>query len=129
MRSALAAVLIIWAAPAFAEISVPSGQPVTLFEHFLETQEDGTTWYRLRYIAPQIARETGSVTYAAAEEDFLHLCTNDALVRLTEAGAEAGTIVISLMDRPVEFGASDPQATQFFEAFRRENATCIWEGF
>ena len=37
-------------------------------------------------------------------------------------------IVISLMDRLVDFGATNPDATQFFEAYRIEDGTCIWEG-
>jgi len=38
-------------------------------------------------------------------------------------------IVISMMDRPVVFGTSDPNATQFFEAFRIKEDSCEMDIF
>ncbi|MDH5531341.1 MAG: DUF6497 family protein, partial [Paracoccaceae bacterium] len=32
-------------------------------------------------------------------------------------------------DRVVPFGESDPEATQYFEAFSIADGTCIWEAF
>lgn len=125
----LCAALAVFATPAMAELAVPSGQDITLHELFLENQETGEVWFRLRYLTPEIARDAGSRTYSDVEPDFLHLCESEALPKLDEALLTADMIVISMMDRVVEFGATDPDATQFFEAFRREDARCIWEGF
>jgi len=38
-------------------------------------------------------------------------------------------IIIVLSDREVEFGVADPDATQYFEAYRPEDGACFWEGF
>lgn len=132
-RKSLAAVLslLLAVAPAYAQedqaIAVPSGQQITLTEQFLEPQENGEMWFRMRFLAPQIGTEDDQMTYEKSEADFLYLCQSVALKQLDEAGKSAQAIIITLMDRPVDFGASDPQATQFFEAFRPENATCMWE--
>ena len=37
-------------------------------------------------------------------------------------------VIVSMSDRPTEFGAAVPEATQFFEAYRIEKGVCIWEG-
>ncbi|MBY6138851.1 hypothetical protein KUV26_05315 [Leisingera daeponensis] len=112
-------------------ISVPSGQAVTLAEVLLDDApgQPGKTWARFRFLAPQIARGTGSVTYEAAAPDMDHLCDTLALPYLAEHGLEAARVVISLSDRAVPFGAQDPEATQFFEAYRPEGAACTWEAF
>lgn len=118
--------LFLTATPALA-IDVPSGQPMELQEVLVD--DLGTeTWLRFRFVAPEIAREGGSVTYATAEPDFMHLCETLALPYITEFALEGDVIVISLADRPTEFGTADREATQFFEAFRPVDNTCIWEG-
>ncbi|MEX0302131.1 MAG: DUF6497 family protein [Leisingera sp.] len=109
-------------------VAVPSGQPVTLAEVLLD-DAPGQTWARFRFVAPEIARESGSVSYEAAAPDMDHLCETLALPYLAEHGLEPARVVISLSDRMVPFGAQDPAATQFFEAYRFENASCMWEAF
>lgn len=61
--------------------------------------------------------------------DLTALCESFALPRIPATGPMPQQIVISLADRPVPFGQADPEATQFFEAFRPENGRCVWEGF
>lgn len=117
--------LILLAPPAFA-VEVPSGQPVTLQEVLID--DLGTeTWLRFRFIAPQIARKTGTVDYAKAEPDMAHLCQNLALSYIKDHALDGQMIVISLSDRETEFGQPDPDATQFFEAYRPVDNVCIWE--
>ena len=115
------------AGPALA-LDVPSGQPVELVEVLVEQQADGD-WVRFRFIAPHIAREGGTITYAEAEPDFAHLCESFAVPYIAQYELTADVVVISLADRAVEFGQADPEATQFFEAFRLEDGACIWEEF
>ncbi len=105
--------------------TVPSGQPVTLQDIFWE--EGDSLVLRVRFLTPQIAREGGTVNYDTAAKDMLHLC--DAVVRpQVEASDEKpDQIMISFSDIDVPFGQADPQATQFFEAYRIENGACIWE--
>ena len=89
---------------------MPSGQPVTLAEVLLDEApgQSGETWARFRFLAPQIARESGTVSYEAAAPDMDHLCGTIALPYLAEHGLSAARVVISLSDRMVPFGAQDP---------------------
>lgn len=119
------------AGPALAQsIAVPSGQPVTLFEVVAEDQVDlGQVWARFRFLAPQIARGTGTLSFEQAEADMLHLCQTVALPALAADTRQFDLVLVSLSDREVPFGAIDPEATQFFEGYRPEEATCILEEF
>lgn len=107
---------------------VPSGQPVTLHEVLVD-DVNAQKWLRFRFIAPQIARENGTIPYEVAEPDMEHLCQSTALPYMAEYELKADMIIISLSDQITEFGATNPDATQFFDAFRVENETCIWEAF
>lgn len=107
---------------------LPSGQRVTLKEVIREVVGD-EVWVRFRFLAPEIARKGGRVTFAMAEFDMLALCETVALPRLMAEGDKVAVIMISLSDRVLVFGEADPEATQYFEAYRPEGAACIWEGF
>lgn len=119
--------LILAATPALA-INVPSGQPLELQEVLVDRQ-DTQTWLRFRFVAPQIARDTGALDYADTVPDFLHLCDALAVPYMADYQLTGDMIVISLADRATEFGAPDPDVTQFFEAFRIRDGACIWEEF
>ncbi|TCP44053.1 DUF6497 family protein [Rhodovulum marinum] len=131
MSRHLAYALALCAAPAAAQVplDVPSGQPVT--HHDTITGEPGPAGLtvRFRFIAPQIARDAGTMPFEIAAGDMEYLCETFALPRLPGIGPQVSQIVVTLMDRPVTFGDPDPQATQFFEAYRPEDGRCIWEGF
>ena len=106
---------------------LPSGQNVSLME--VRSDDLGTdTWLRFRFLAPAIARDSGVVDFAGAEADMAHLCAHVAVPYVAEHGSDAGLVVISLSDRALAFGESDPAATQYFDAFRVEGDRCIWEG-
>nr|WP_244995944.1 DUF6497 family protein [Pseudooceanicola nitratireducens] len=106
-------------------VSVPSGRALSLQEVREETQPDGTLWLRLRYVAPGMTR----ADRAAVADDFQALCQTDALRYQPQAPVTAAQAVISIAAAPMEFGVSNPEIPQFFEAFRLENGTCIWEAF
>ena len=125
---ALAAALSVGVQPAAAD-PLPSGQMVELIESILEAQPNGDTWLRLRYLAPAIAPGPGAVGFDTAADDMLALCRRDGLAMLQESSAAIALIVVSLADRRLAFGTSDPDAVQYFEAFRPENDDCIWEEF
>ncbi len=124
--TALATALSLTALPA-AAIDVPSGQPVELWEVLVDMVE-AETWLRFRFLAPQIARDGGGISFAQAEDDLAFLCNDVALPYMRDYTLDGDVIVISLLDRTVDFGASDPDATQFIDVFRPENGSCIWEG-
>ncbi|NEX45608.1 acetolactate synthase [Rhodobacter sp. ETT8] len=110
-------------------IAVPSGQPVALQDVIWNVPGPEGLAVRFRFVAPQIAREGGTIPYEVAAEDILHLCQTYALPRLAEFGPQPTQIIISMSDQPVPFGESAPQATQFFEAFTPQDDLCIWEIF
>lgn len=114
--------------PAAQAQTVPSGQPVTLTEVLQDTVGD-EAWLRFRFVAPQIARDAGTISYEQAEPDFAHLCDSVARPYLTEYTLNPDVIVITLMDRLVTFGTPDPEATQFIEAFRIADDACVWDEF
>ncbi|MFS4580279.1 DUF6497 family protein [Phaeobacter sp. C3_T13_0] len=120
-----------WAQPARAgslAIELPSGQTVDLQEVLLDDQT-GELWVRFRFLAPQIARGAAKISYEQAAPDMDHLCQSLALAYLREHALTPSRIVISLSDRAVEFGQADASATQFFESYRPDGDSCIWEAF
>lgn len=110
-------------------LAVPSGQAVSYLDTIAGEPGPSGPTLRVRFVAPQIAREGGTVGIAEAGADMLFLCENFALPRLAGIEPPVAQVIISLSDRPVEFGVPAPEATQFFEAYRPEGGACIWEGF
>lgn len=125
---ALALALALTSPLAADEIPVPSGQPVTLSEVLVD-EVGAETWLRFRFLAPQIARDGGTISYGQAAADMEQLCAAFALPYIAEWDLSGALIVISLSDRAVPFGQADPDATQFFDAFTVQDGTCMWEEF
>lgn len=109
-------------------VDVPSGIEVRLLE-VLRDDSMGELWLRFRYVAPRIGLGAGHITFDVAAIDIDHLCDVQAVPYVAEHGLDPARIVVSMSDRELEFGASDPSATQFFGAYRLENGRCIWEEF
>ncbi|MCA0869337.1 DUF6497 family protein [Seohaeicola saemankumensis] len=109
-------------------LPVPSGQDVFLSEVLIDNTP-GEIWVRFRFLAPRIGSDAGKVGYDVSAIDMDHLCQSLAVPYLSRHDLDPARVVISLSDRAVTFGASDPEATQFFEAYRLEGERCIWEGF
>jgi hypothetical protein len=123
---------------AFVPVPVPSGQRVLLAEVLLD-ESPGALWARFRFVAPEIRRsddvqagggtDAVAMTFERSAPDMDHLCDSLALEYLRQHDLAATMVVISLSDRPVTFGTQDPEATQFFEAYRPDGDSCIWEAF
>jgi len=106
-----------------------SGLKADLSEVLVDNVE-GETWLRFRFVAPAIDRAASdAVLFSQIEPDFTHLCRDFALPYEAKYTLDADMIVISISDRAVDFGTTDPDATQYFEQFRAEGRDCIWEGF
>ncbi|MEO0485804.1 MAG: DUF6497 family protein [Pseudomonadota bacterium] len=104
---------------------LPSGHDIRFQDSFYERQDDGALWARFRFVMPAIGAGVG---YDAVAGDFLTLCETYALPSL--AGQDIPEqIVISLAAQETEFGVSTPGVVQFFEAFRPESTSCMWEAF
>ncbi len=109
-------------------VEVPSGQPVEFYEVIRDVRGARGLAWRFRFVAPEIARNSGSINFETAARDMDHLCERFAIPRLPLMGPRPREVVISFSDRPLEFGEANPEITQFFEAYRIEDETCVWEG-
>lgn len=139
-RSALVAAALLWAGVAQATdgvqvtpgdgvtVEVPSGQSITLQEVVWNAPGTDGVATRFLFVAPAIA-PGGGIDFDTASTDMQHLCDAFALPRVMDNIPPPAQIVISLSDRPVPFGQSAPEATQFFESYSIENGACTWEMF
>ena len=129
---AMALVLAI-ASPATAQqdkakeerLVLPSGLEAVLQDVVSDRPGQGLT-YRFRFVAPEF---TGKEEFDSIMADLEYLCMSYARPRLPTLGPKPRQVVISLADRPVDFGVIDPDVAQVFEAYRVEDGTCIWEMF
>jgi hypothetical protein len=110
-------------------VAVPSGQALTLHEVIVDAPSPDTAIYRFRYLAPAIARDSGTMTFDTSIDDMQHLCDTYALPRLTAPLPEKLEVIVSFADIPVPFGETNPDATQFVVAFHIEDGRCILEPF
>jgi len=118
--------LPLWAGEA---ITVPSGQVVTLLEAVSNVPGSNGPALRFRFLAPAIARDLATIDAETAGSDMDHLCNTFALSNLPDDVSVPAEIIISLSDRNVPLGEDDPEATQFFNAYRIEDGACQWELF
>jgi hypothetical protein len=109
-----------------AGITLPSGMAVEPLDTIQNAPGPEGLTIRFRFLAPAIA---GTIADADTLADMTWLCETYALPRLPVTGPAPAQVIISLADRPIDFGVSDPQVTQFFEAFRPDGQTCAWEAF
>lgn len=122
--TALVAPLLLATGPLWAA-GAPAGDTVVLQEVLVD-QVGTETWLRFRFVAPRLAE--GGVEPEILAQQMTHLCDTLAIPYMAEYDLTGDVIVISLADRPTEFGVADPDATQFFEAYRPVDNACIWEG-
>lgn len=110
-------------------LAVPSGQAVSLIDVIQnEPGPDGMA-VRFRFLAPAIARDGGTVTADVADADMQFLCDAYALDRIANTGPQPQQIIISLLDRPVPFGETVPDATQFMQSYSIVDGACAWDVF
>lgn len=109
-------------------IPVPSGQPVRLTQVLVD-HGMGEAWAHFRFLAPALGAGQDAPPPLQVSQDMEYLCASFALPYLQAEAQEAARVIIALSDRVLDFGQSDPEATQFFETFRPEGPLCIWEAF
>jgi len=61
--------------------------------------------------------------------DFQVVCDEQVVPVLDANGLVPSQIVLSMSAVDTPFGQPAPDVLQFFEIFRPENGTCIWEEF
>jgi len=128
-----AAFALLCAAPALAEgaggIALPSGREVAFHDVIWGESGPAGLTLRFRFLEPGLAQALDEMDYDDLEADMAYLCETYALARIASTGPQPSQVVISISNRPVEFGEADPEAVQVFEAYTPEADGCIWEGF
>ncbi|WP_232831607.1 DUF6497 family protein [Pseudogemmobacter bohemicus] len=104
-------------------IALPSGKSIEWLDVRTDTAGVEGATARFRFIDKSLKPGEDR------SEDMQTLCDTFALERVAGMVPAPRQIVIMLADRPVPFGEADPEAVQLFEAYRLENAACIWEMF
>ncbi|WP_297780910.1 DUF6497 family protein [uncultured Roseovarius sp.] len=110
-------------------LPLPSGLVARIQEVLTDRPGVGLT-YRFRFVADGfegVSEEEAELETVLA--DLIWLCESYALPRLANTGPTPAQVVISLADRPSEFGVFDPTVIQVFEAYRPQDGACIWEMF
>ncbi|MEI4470036.1 DUF6497 family protein [Frigidibacter sp. MR17.24] len=126
----LAALLLLPAPALAAPIVTPSGLAVEWVETLQDAHGPEGLTARFRFLAPGIAGgEAAGLDLDAVSADMQWLCDSFALPRIATTGPQPRQIVISLADREMPFGETDPEATQFFEAYQPGEGACEWEMF
>ena len=123
------AVTFVYSLPLYATVQeVPSSQSVTLHEVLVD-MDKGENWRRFRFDAPSVGADKGKVSHDDAAKDIEHLCAAVAVPYIAEYDLKSDLVVVSMADQKTEFGETNPDATQLFEAFSVQNDICIWEAF
>ncbi len=110
-------------------LTLPSGQKAVLIEALTNIPGSDGLAVRYRFLAPAIARDTGTIDADTAGTDMDWLCNTYALPRLPLNGPQPAEIIISMSDLNVPFGEDHPEATQFFNSYSIEDGKCHWEIF
>ena len=119
------AVLALLAPGAALAAGVPSGQPMALWEVLFERVGEESQMV-LRFLAPGIAENYDE---GASFDDLDWLCAAHGAAIAGTPYARADSVVVTVMDRPVRRGATDPDAVQFFGLYRMDGEACVPQEF
>ncbi|MCF7699677.1 DUF6497 family protein [Loktanella sp. M215] len=108
------------------QIAVPSGLEISLYDVILDADSQVA---RFRFLVPAIAPEAGNKTFGDVIGDLQFVCDSVIVPALLEHGWTTGDVVLSVSDKPVDFGTYDSQVVQYFQPFRLDRDTCVWEDF
>lgn len=119
------------AGPARAQAELPDDWAV-LHDARVEVQKGlregrDERWLVMRYLAPQIARDGGSLAYEDVADAIDALCDGPGLATARAHESPVDQIVITVMDRVVEWGLPNPEATQFIASYVVTQSGCEWQ--
>jgi len=93
----------------------------------MQQSQTPETWLVLRFLAPQIARKVGRITFDDAEPDLDYLCKKVGIPLIKSTGGGVDQVIVTLLDKPLPRGQRDPDVTQLGNAYRIIENTCQWE--
>ncbi len=145
MRLGLCAALVFapLGVPGWAEVNLPGDQP----GGFIHKEENGGSivagsaeviWspdatnptLRLRYLSKKIGKGGHEYDFAAASVFMQSHCDSDGIAIASERFPTGDlSIIVSYMKEYVEFGATAPDVTQYFEAYDRIDGKCVVSEF
>jgi len=103
----------------------PADDLAILQEVLTEATPEGAVW-RFRFVDPTLAR---APDYAVLADRMTDLCQRIALPQIPRPLDQISRVVVSIATQASGFGTTDPDLTQYFEAYRIETDRCIWEVF
>ncbi len=103
-------------------MQLPSGAQA----HLYEVIGQGTAELRLRYVSAGFDPRGADTEMLLADVTFI--CETNVLAGASEYNTPQ-SVIVSLADRPSEFGVLNTEVQQIFEAFTVHGNTCIWEAF
>jgi hypothetical protein len=112
-------------APAGEAVEVPSGRALSLIEIVTNARGPEGATARFRFLAPGLTPDD----VEAASDDMQAVCDSFAIQRIDGMVPAPQQIVISFASEVVPFGEPAPDVVQFFESYRPENGSCVWEVF
>ncbi len=116
---------LLFAQPALAEISVPSGQVLELYSFEVVTQPSDQN---LLFVGV-LAKTLDPQGYDAAAEDMDALCRDLALPEAAVQGRQGipiGEVSIRIADQPLAYGEVDPEVAQFMGFYEIVSGECVW---
>ncbi len=123
LRAAL--IPLFFALPVQAEITVPSGQPLTLYSFEVIPQSDS---HNLLFVG-LLATQLDSQGYEVAADDLDAVCRDVALPEARVQG-DKGVLIreisIRIADKPLGYGDVDPEVAQFMGFYEIISGECVW---
>ena len=110
-------------APDGEAVSVPSGRELRLIDIITNAPGPEGAAARFRFLAPGLQPDE----MESASADMQAVCESFALGFIGGMVPEPQQIIISFAGAEVPFGEAAPDVVQFFESYRIQGKSCIWE--
>jgi len=113
---------------AVAETVAPSGLELSLHEVRVEENPwSGEIQVVVRLLAPEIAQ--GITDPVALRADMDWACATWGQPTAATLSAPPDQVVVEMMAAPVARGTATPEIRRFFETYRLDGPSCIWDLF
>lgn len=107
------------------KIEVPSGRELSLIDVITNAPGPAGAAARFRFLAPGLSQDDVD----SASADMQAVCDSYAVKRIDGMVPAPQQILITFMSASVPFGEAAPDVVQFFESYKPENGSCVWEVF